>query len=103
MKRALALEHFELEALPPDLRDLTLFCHPIEGPSRSGAYPPLPAYGLAPQSALGFHPWRALSSAAVRSRIRQTSNRTIHLLIKPDILTCYRQTQFGQFHQRLEM
>jgi hypothetical protein len=44
-----------LEALPPDLRDLPRFCHPMwfgnvkfKSKSRSGALRAPPAYGLAP-------------------------------------------------------
>jgi hypothetical protein len=50
----------ELEALPPDLRDLSLSCHPRSllflqlGGAKSA--PP----GLAPESALRLHPCRAL-------------------------------------------
>ena len=55
----------ELEALPPDLRDLSLSCHPRSllflqlGGAKSA--PP----GLAPESALRLHPCRALPSAPV--------------------------------------
>ena len=59
------MSFLELEALPPDLRDLTLSCHPRLLPDQPGGgrCPPLP--GLAPESALRLHPCRALSSAPV--------------------------------------
>ena len=45
---------WNLEALPPDLRDLPRFCHPmwlgkVKGKSRSGALSAAPAHGLAPR------------------------------------------------------
>lgn len=55
---------FELEALPPGLRDLARSCHPRPRQSTGGRdSPALP--GLAPESALRLHPCRALSSAPV--------------------------------------
>ena len=60
----------------------------VGGKSRSGALRAAPAHGLAPQSALGSHPCVALSSAAVIVRLAQNVNRTFHVLIKPDKLTC---------------
>jgi|GraSoiStandDraft_5_1057265.scaffolds.fasta_scaffold12543_4 hypothetical protein len=61
----------ELEALPPDLRDLSLSCHPRSllflqlGGAKSA--PP----GLAPESALRLHPCRALPSAPVSSSLER--------------------------------
>ena len=52
----------ELGALPPDLRDLTPYCHPRRP---AGAGQPHPEPGLAPQSALRLHPCRAIPSAPV--------------------------------------
>jgi hypothetical protein len=62
-----------------------------DGKARAGTYPLVPAHGLAPRSAPGSHPCVALSSAAVRPRIRQRTNRPDHVLIKADRLTCYQQ------------
>ena len=47
-------------ALPSRTRDLTLY-----GQNGSGAGRPEPPAIPAPESALEFHPWRALSSAPV--------------------------------------
>jgi hypothetical protein len=60
---------FELEALPPDLRDLTHLCHPrlLLDRVEAGRYRPEP--GLAPESALRLHPCRALSSAPVSTSV----------------------------------
>ena len=55
----------ELEALPPDLRDLPRSCHPRLLAEAAGAGYPRPDPGLAPESALRLHPCRALSSAPV--------------------------------------
>jgi hypothetical protein len=47
-----------------------------------------------PESALELLPSSALSSAQVFKAYPKTAaleNRTFHLLIKPDILTCYQQ------------
>ena len=60
---------FELEALPPDLRDLTRSCHPRRLAVTAGAGQPRPKPGLAPESALGLHPCRALSSAPVSTSV----------------------------------
>ena len=58
-----------LEALPPDLRDLTRSCQPrlVAATARAGQARPWP--GLAPESALRLHPCRALSSAPVCSSV----------------------------------
>jgi hypothetical protein len=61
----------ELEALPPDLRDLSLSCHPrsslLNRWSGSRSAPP----GLAPKSALRLHPCRALPSAPVSTSVEE--------------------------------
>jgi hypothetical protein len=59
----------ELEALPPDLRDLARSCHPRLLAVTAGAGPPRPEPGLAPESALRLHPCRALSSAPVSTSV----------------------------------
>ena len=61
----------DLEALPPDLRDLSLSCHPrLRLLNRWGeVIPPLP--GLAPESALRLHPCRALPSAPVSTSVEE--------------------------------
>src|SRR5580704_6832433 len=80
----------ELEAPPPDLRDLTLWARIVDWERTSL---PLPqsrpwdgARVASPQSSI-LRPGR--ESLAELDTARQ--QRTIHLLIKPDILTCYRQ------------
>jgi len=80
----------ELEAPPPDLRDLTLWAGIVD---RERVQPPLPqsrpwdgARVASPQCSI-LRPGR--ESIAELDTARQ--QRTIHLLIKPDILTCYRQ------------
>ena len=55
----------DLEALPPDLRDLPRSCHPRLLAATAGAGQPRPKPGLAPESALRLHPCRALPSAPV--------------------------------------
>jgi hypothetical protein len=57
----------ELEALPPDLRDLARPCHPRLPMTAGRDNPPQP--GLAPESALRLHPCRALSSAPVSTSV----------------------------------
>jgi hypothetical protein len=59
----------ELEALPPDLRDLPPSCHPRVLATTAGAGYPRPDPGLAPESALRLHPCRALSSAPVSTSV----------------------------------
>jgi len=59
----------ELEALPPDLRDLTLSCQPRLMIVTAGAGQPRPEPGLAPESALRLHPCRALSSAPASTSV----------------------------------
>ncbi len=58
-----------LEALPPDLRDLPRSCHPRLLEVTAGAGQPRPKPGLAPESALRLHPCRALSSAPVSTSV----------------------------------
>jgi hypothetical protein len=60
---------FELEALPPDLRDLAHLCHPRLLAFRAEAGKSRPGPGLAPESALRLHPCRALSSAPVSTSV----------------------------------
>ena len=59
----------EMEALPPDLRDLPRFCHPrLQRESqnlRGGDWMPLPTLVWVRKSALRLHPCRALPSAPV--------------------------------------
>jgi hypothetical protein len=59
----------ELEAPPPDLRDLPRSCHPrwANQNRRGGCRRPRP--GLAPEPALGLHPCIALSSAPVSTSV----------------------------------
>ena len=59
----------DLEALPPDLRDLPRSCHPRLLVATAGAGLSRPKPGLAPESALGLHPCRALSSAPVSTSV----------------------------------
>ena len=79
-----------LEALPPDLRDITLWARIVD---RERIVHPLPqsrswtgARVASPQCSI-LRPGE--SSLAELDTLRQM--RTIHLLIKADILTCYRQ------------
>jgi hypothetical protein len=65
------LSFLQLEALPPDLRDLSLSCHPRSLPLTGGAEHCPPLSGLAPESALRVHPCRALSSAPASTRIEE--------------------------------
>jgi hypothetical protein len=60
---------FELEALPPDLRDLAHLCHPRLLAFRAEAGKSRPGPGLAPESALRLHPCRAVSSAPVSTSL----------------------------------
>ena len=83
----------DLEALPPDLRDLTLWAR-IEDRERVRC--PLPqsrpwngARVASPQSSI-LRPGGA--SLAELDHARQ--QRTTHLLVKPDILTCYQHGSF---------
>lgn len=59
----------ELEALPPDLRDLPRSCHPRLLAETAGAGYSRPEPGLAPESALRLHPCRALSSAPASTSV----------------------------------
>jgi hypothetical protein len=82
-------QQMDLEAPPPDLRDLTLWARIVD---RERADGPLPqsrprngARVASPQSST-LRPGG--SSLAELDAARQ--QRTIHLLVRPDILTCYR-------------
>jgi hypothetical protein len=79
----------KMEALPPNLRDLSL-CARIAG---SGASRCLAcSRNPGPESALELLPSSVLSSAQAFKAYpnnRALENRTFHLLFKPDILTCY--------------
>ena len=59
----------DLEAVPPDLRDLTLPCQPRLTIETAGAGQPRPKPGLAPESALRLHPCRALSPAPASTSV----------------------------------
>lgn len=78
MRRANKEEiNFELEALPPDLRDLTRLLPSHVGFSFRFDCPGMrsspPAHGLAPESALGLHPCIALSSARPASVCKEST------------------------------
>jgi hypothetical protein len=79
-----------LEALPPDLRDLTLWAGIEDREQALGLLPQSrPRNGArvaSPQCSI-LHPGKG--SLAELDVARQ--HRAIQLLIKPDILTCYRQ------------
>ena len=65
------LSFLELEALPPDLRDLSLSCHPSSVLlNRRGGALSAPS-GLAPESALRVHPCRALPSAPASTSVKE--------------------------------
>lgn len=78
----------DLEAPPPDLRDLTLWARMVDWERAVGSLPPSrPRNGArvaSPQSST-LRPGGA--SLAELDTARQY--RTIHLLVRPDILTCY--------------
>jgi len=61
----------DLEALPPDLRDLPRSCHPRLLIGTGGAGQARPRPGLAPEAALRLHPCRALSSAPVSTSVEK--------------------------------
>jgi len=61
----------DLEALPPDLRDLPRSCHPRLLIETGGAGQARPRPGLAPEAALRLHPCRALSSAPVSTSVEK--------------------------------
>ena len=67
---------FELEALPPDLRDLTRSCQPRLLAATAGAGQAHPQPGLAPESALRLHPCIALSSAPVSTTVGEDERFT---------------------------
>ena len=63
---------FNLEALPPDLRDLPRSCHPMwASQNQNRRTVDTARHGLAPESALRLHPCRALSSAPVSNSVEQ--------------------------------
>ncbi len=66
------LSFLELEALPPDLRDLSLSAIPATRLT-GGAERCPPLSGLAPESALRVHPCRALPSAPASTSIEEKS------------------------------
>ncbi len=68
-RRTRKMSFLELEALPPDLRDLTLSCQPRMKIENAGAGQPRPKPGLAPESALRLHPCRALPSAPASTSV----------------------------------
>ena len=63
------LSLIDLEALPPDLRDLAPPCQPRRKTGTAGAGEPRPQPGLAPESALRLHPCRALPSAPASTSV----------------------------------
>jgi len=65
------LSFLDLEALPPDLRDLSLSCHPRSLPLVDRAEQCPPPSGLAPESALRVHPCRALPSAPASTSVEE--------------------------------
>jgi hypothetical protein len=71
----------ELEAPPPDLRDLPRSCHPRLLAVTAGAGQPRPKPGLAPESALRLHPCRALSSAPVRTSVGSESRSAKRVVV----------------------
>jgi hypothetical protein len=80
-----------LEALPPNHRDLSLLAR-IAGLRANRAS--TCSHNPGPESALELLPSSALPSAQVFTaypKIVALENRTFHLLFKPDILTCYEQ------------
>jgi len=76
---------FNMEALPPNLRDFVAVAPEwLAGCGAAAAAPAIPA----PGSMLEMLPSRALSPAQVKSSLASQGNRTFHVLIKPDNLTC---------------
>jgi hypothetical protein len=75
----------ELEALPPDLRDLSHSCHPRSSffNRRSGPISAPP--GPAPESALRLHPCRALPSAPVSTSVEE------QLVLEKDVIVVDRE------------
>jgi hypothetical protein len=70
-RRTRKMSFLDLEALPPDLRDLPRSCHPrlLIGTGRAGQT--RPQSGLAPEAVLRLHPCRALSSAPVSTSVEK--------------------------------
>jgi hypothetical protein len=65
------LSFLELEALPPDLGDLSHPAIPVRCCSTAGADRCPPRPGLAPESALRLHPCRALPSAPASTSVEE--------------------------------
>lgn len=86
-----------LEALPPNHRDLSLLAR-IAGLRANRAS--TCSHNPGPESALELLPSSALPSAQVFTaypKIVALENRTFHLLFKPDILTCYEHVWWTAF------
>lgn len=66
----------DLEAPPPDLRDLAPTCQPRPGRATDGAGQARPTPGPAPESALRLHPCRALSSAPASTSVGEQKRYT---------------------------
>jgi hypothetical protein len=82
-RRTRKMSFLDLEALPPDLRDLPRFCHPRPLIGTGGAGQARPKPGLAPESALRLHPCRALSSAPVSTSV-ENKRRSAKLVVVAD-------------------
>jgi hypothetical protein len=84
-----------MEALPPYLWDLSLLARIAGFRSEPGTRSVNPG----PEPALELRPRIALSSVQVSGRVAELDavrqHRTFHLLIKPDILTCYQHLLSG--------
>jgi len=74
---------FDLEAPPPDLRDLTPTCQTKPDRWTAGAGPTRPTLGPAPESALRLHPCRALSSAPASTSVGERE-RSAKLVVVAD-------------------
>jgi hypothetical protein len=89
MKSIRKRSFFDLETLSPNLWDLALLAGTVQGRREQRRCP----RSSGPGSALELRPRIALSSAAGEKSIAELDaakqHRTIHLLFKPDILTCY--------------
>ena len=70
-RRTRKMSILDLEAPPPDLRDLPRSCHPRLLIGTGGAGQARPRPGLAPEAALRLHPCRALSSAPVSTSVEK--------------------------------
>jgi hypothetical protein len=84
-----------LEALPPDLRDLSLFLARMAGffgqQFEGGIELPPPAFPAAEPVAQVASQQSLIPSDSGEPSLAVERNRTFHLLIKPDNLTCYQQ------------